>query len=715
MTKAHRVTVCTPVPATKCLHPQSSCPDPEIVTLFLLQKKHVALEDKLASLASEHAAAIESSAEKERLVLKEQQAASTQRIKEQSLSLLTMTDIMTMTRRGLALAQMMKRTYSAESGCPVDVSGLKQSLFQRSAAASLGGIGTSAPEVDAKKEAGKLSEAPVEAQEEEKEELVEEASLLSIASSSDVLEAATIHSSPLFESEARFVSSSYEKKAVHPESKDGGEKMPEGGFELQLPLAGELSFADDECDLSGEQGRSGESLVAPVTEGKGESISRSTMNGTACVPSETGGLNRRQQEGRLERSSSEADSNEGGEERRRSAVEGEGSALLTISQWGGQSPQKLTPAMKRLREGREGRSVDRGFRSALASIQNLTPSSLASPRRVSDRKYAPSPDIENQTGGAGKPPGTRNFTPLSKVVGSQRLPSPQYSPTRPSNNALQTSGKGSQPGSPLPMLPDALTMRRQSEGSRASPEMSSPPLRNYRISQALSKPADSPSRLQESKLPADSLFRTSTAAAVPASPPTARRLLIDTPPKAKQSPEATTLDSILNEAVGLDLESDPPLASPFMGWPMPALAAASEPPEEAAKAHESKTIGTSEKPLVSEATPKPVSRSATSVQTSGGHALQFFSAKEASTPTALLPRSDSLGGSPFFADLTTPARNSPPSEGLLTFTGGAREKGNGFAWDLMVRLRRTFISWLLSANWRFVSDTGSKAVNVAPW
>jgi hypothetical protein len=697
------------------LHPQSSCPDPEIVTLFLMQKKHVALEDKLASLASEHAAAMESSAEKERLVLKEQQAASTQRIKEQSLSLLTMTDIMTMTRRGLALAQMMKRTYSAESGCPVDVSGLKQSLFQRSAAASLGGIGTSAPEIDVKKDAGKLSEPTVEVQEEEKEELVEEASLLSIASSSDVLEAATIHSSPLFESEARFVSSSYQKKAVHLESEEGGEKMPEGSFELQLPLAGELSFADDECDLSGGQVRSGESLAAPVTdlEGKGESISRSTMNGTACISSETGGLDRRQQEGRQERSSSEGEANEGGEERRRFAAEGEGSALLTISQWGGQSPQKSTPAMKRLREGREGRSVDRGFRSALASIQNLTPSSLASSRRVSDRKYAPSPDIENQTGGAGKPPGTRNSTPLSKVVGSQRLPSPQYSPTRPSSNSLQTSGKGSQPGSPLPALPDALTMRRQSEGGRASPEMSSPPLRNYRISQALSKPADSPSRLQESKLPADSPFRTSTAAAVPASPPTARRLLIDTPPKAKQSPEANTLDSILNEAVGLDVESDPPLASPFMGWPMPALAAAPEPPEEAAKAHESKTIGTSEKPLVSEATPKPVSRSATSVQTSGGHALQFFSAKEPSTPTALLPRSDSLGGSPFFADLTTPARNSPPSERLLTFTGGAWEKGNGFAWDLMVRLWGTFTSWLLSANWRFVSDTGSKAVNVA--
>jgi hypothetical protein len=691
VTKAHRATVCALVPASKCLHPPSSCQDPEIVTLFLVQKKHVALEDKLASLASEHAAAIESSEEKERRILKEQQAASNQRIKEQSLSLLTMTDIMTMTRRGLALAHMMKRTYSVESGCPVDVSSLKQSLFQRSAAASFGGVGKSAPEVDVKKEAGKLSEVTVEAQE-EGEELVEEASLLSIASSSDVLESATIHSSHLFESDAPFVSSSYEKKAVHPESKEGGEKMPEGGFELQLPLAGELSFVDDECDLSERQVRSGESLVVSGTdpEGKGESISRSPMNGMACVSTETGGLNQSQQEGRQERSSSEAEADEGGEESRRIAAEGGGSALLTISQWGGQSPQKLTPAMKRVREGREGRSVDRGFRSALASIENLTPSSLASPRRVSDRKYAPSPDIENQTGGAGKPPGTRNSTPLSKALGSQRLPSPQYSPTRPSTDALQTSGEGSQPGSPPPTLPDALSMRRQSEGGGASPlvarsaETSSPPLRNHRISQALSKPADSPS-----KLPADSPFRTSSAAAAPASPPTARRLLIDTPPKAKQSPEATTLDSILNEAVGLDLESDPTLASPFMGWPMPALAAAPEPPEEAAKAHESRGIGTAEKPLVSEATPKPVSRSATSAQTSSAHALQFFLAKEPATPTALLPRSDSLGGSPFFADLTTPVRSSPPSERLLTLAGGAREKGNGFAWDLMVRLLRT--------------------------
>lgn len=591
-------------------------------------------------------------------MLKDQQAASNHRIREQSLSLHTMTDIMKMTRRGLALAQTMRRTHLVSSS--PDVLSLKESLMTRSAAMGVGeqaearasikdgmGMGEMRGESSSTEAEGASVDISLDTAE---EELEREPSLMSIAASSDILEAATVHTSPLFLADAA------EADAPSTSVLEGvcceliSTSQQEEGFELELPLCGELSFEYDGGLAGGSLG------TDKVLEGASETL---RMESDAAAG---GGV----EPARMQEEEDEQEEPQGVSAKRA------GSASLTIAQWSPRSSSLVLTSSDRRRESRtpgksrrEGAEADArpSPRSALASIQNLGSASfsgLANPRKP---KYAPSPDIENSSQ---LTQGVKEGTPVGRHLSSSL--SKQFSPKRSSLGAAEKPSTSSQLASPLvPRCPSVLTEKCQVDPSALSgrspivarfAERNSPLLRGFRLSQAFAKPVDSPSRFQDPKPAPFGGVRTP----LDTSPPTARRLLIDTPPK-----EPANLEDPPVKTPGLEPKCTPPLASPYLGWPMPALVEISPPPQPVAP------------------TPKaPLS-------TLGAQPSQLLGPKEPVTPNALLARADSLGGSPYFADLTTPVRSIAPSERSLATsesTLGGEAKGSGFDWGVKVRDRR---------------------------
>ncbi|GAQ84760.1 hypothetical protein KFL_002050010 [Klebsormidium nitens] len=635
-----------------------------------LQRDHSALVEKHSSLASAHAAALESAAQKERLLLKDQQAASNQRIREQSLSLHTMTDIMSMTRRGLALAQTMRRTHSVSS--PTNVHSLKESLMTRSAAVGVGeraegrfrvekGTGLASALGETSKESPSTDEGNTSIDTAEGE-LQREPSLMSIAASSNVLEAAIVHISPLFltdvaEANAPTTSGS---NVAHSELTRAAQE--EEGFELELPIPGELSFDDGEL-AGGDLGRDGASRRASETERRESDVTAGDGRG----PADSAGTQSSPETDSLKQSLTglQEEEDERGETRGVS-TEGAGSASLTISQWSPRSSPLVLTSSDRRRESRTSGKGKRGAeesgmrsspRSALASIQNLglaSSSVLTNPRKP---KYAPSPDVENKTPDAQLTQGVKEGMPVGRPLSSSL--GKHFSPKRSSLGAAEKPSAVSHLTSPLVPKPSSILSGNchfdpGALGGRSPivarfAEKNSPLLRGFRLSQAFAKPVDSPSRFQDPK-PA---HFGGVVTPLGTSPPTARRLLVDTPPKEPVNPENPPVKTPEVEA-----ECKPPVASPFLGWPMPALAE-----------------------IMNAVAPTPKAP----LPASGAQPSQLLSPKEPVTPKALLARADSLGGSPYFADLTTPVQSSAPSERSLAISGSTMDgqaKGSGFTWGL---------------------------------